>query len=162
MAANPVRHGGYAAASEALPFLGEHPEDFAALTADLVAALRPVGPFEARLVARMAEIWWRMERAGRAEREGLKATLDNARFVNGEARLMFTHPYEEVLPVPAPDHTEPVHTAVTWNGAGEGIERLQRWESQFERRFFRLLHELEPMQARRRSLAPPPPAPDSD
>jgi len=104
MARNPVRHGGYSAASEALPFLGESPEDFTRLTADLVEALRPAGPLEARLVNKMASLWWRMERAGRAEREGLKAALDDARYMNGEARLMFprSSALEDVLPEPAP------------------------------------------------------------
>jgi len=160
VAVNPIRHGGYAAASEALPILGECPEDFAALIVDLVEALRPVGPLEMRLVDRIAGLWWRMERAARAEREGLKATLEDAQYLNGETRLLFprSRAFEDVLHQPAPDFSEPVHTAMTWNGAGEGFERLQRWESQLERRFFRLLHELESMQARRRGQGPSPPA----
>ena len=164
MARNPVRHGGYSAASEALPFLGESPEDFTRLTADLVEALRPAGPLEARLVNKMASLWWRVERAGRAEREGLKAALDDARYMNGEGRLMFprSSALEDVLPEPAPDYSEPIHTAVTWNGAGDGMERLQRYESQLERRWFRLLHELESMQARRRGQPVPPPVSDPD
>jgi hypothetical protein len=85
-----------------------------------------------RVFLPLVALWWRMERAGRAEREGLKATLDGARYLNGETRLLFPRSpaWADALPKPAPDDKEPVQTAVSWGGAGEAIERLQQWEKE--------------------------------
>jgi hypothetical protein len=151
---NALRHGTY---SQAVPILGEDPAEFAALTTEMVVSLQPVGPLEDRLVGRLAALWWRQDRAGRAEREGLKATLEEARYALGGTRLRFRDPFEDVLPDPAPDYRAPTHTAFNWGSAGEGMERLQRYEGQLERRFFAILHELERIQARRRGQVVPPP-----
>lgn len=148
---NAVRHGGYSAA---VAILGEDPEGFDALATELINSLQPIGPLEHRIVSRLASLWWRLERAVRAEREGLKTTLELARHALGRSRLLTFDPFEEVLPVPAPDYTEPVYTAFTWGFAADGIERLQRYEGQLERSFFRVQHELESIQARRRGQAP--------
>lgn len=63
---------------------------------------------------------------------------------------------DELNPLPAPDYTEPTYTAFTWERAGEGIKRLLRHEGQLERSFFRTLHELERIQARRLNQIIPP------
>lgn len=151
---NALRHGGY---SEAVAVLGEDPARFDAMTAEMVHSLRPVGSLEERLVGRLAALWWRLERAGSAEREGLRSAVDAARFARGRSRLLHYDPMERFIPEPAPDFTEPIYTAFSWATAGEGIERLQRYEGQLERSFFRVLHELERVQARRRGqvMAPP-------
>lgn len=151
---NALKHGTY---SDAVLLLEEDPAVFEALRLGIVEALSPVGPLEERLVARMVSTWWRMERAGRAEREGLKATLEKARHFKGRMRLLAHDPFEDVNPEPAPDYSEPVHMAFTWQDAGDGMDRLLRYEGQLERSFFRLLHELERLQARRHGQAVPPP-----
>lgn len=151
---NALRHGVY---SEAVLLLEEDPAAFDVLRIGIVKALSPVGPLEEYLVARMVSTWWRLERAGRAERERFKATLENARHWEGGTRLRSHDPLEDVNPRPAPDYTEPVHTAFTWRDAGDGMDRLLRYEGQLERSFFRLLHELERLQARRHGQAVPPP-----
>ena len=151
---NAVRHGTY---SEAIPILGEDPAEFDALTADLRRSLQPVGPLEGLLVDRMARLWWRLERAGRAEREGLTTILQEARRELGIPRLLTDYPFEDFLPVPAPDHQAPTFTAYTWGKACVGLDRLQRYERQLERTFFGFLHELERIQARRQGQAMLPP-----
>ncbi len=144
---NAVTHGGY---SEALIVAGERPEDFHTLMADFAGTLRPVGPLEERLLLRLVSLWWRIGRATRAEREGLKVAVEDAQHDMGKMRLLTYDPLESVVPIPAPDYSEPTHTGFTWKESGEHIERLARYESQLERSFFRTLHELERIQARRR------------
>ena len=151
---NAVRHGTY---SEAIPILGEDPAEFDALTADLRRSLQPVGPLEGLLVGRMAGLWWRLNRAGKAEREGLATTLQEARRELGIPRLLNDFPFEDFLPVPAPDHQAPTFTAYTWGMACVGLDRLLCYERQLERRFFGFLHELERLQERRQGQAVLPP-----
>ena len=63
-----LRHGFYAAGrEEALAALGEDPAALAALLASTEAEFRPTSDFQARLTARLARLWWRMERAERLQ-----------------------------------------------------------------------------------------------
>ncbi len=124
--------------SEAVSFFGEDSNVFDALHAGMVASFDPKGPFEEALVDRLASLWWRLKRVGRAEREGFLYSME--KMVRGDTlkrKFMLTIP---------------VHVSfTTWgNNPEEGhVDRLLRYEGQLERSFFRLLHELERIQARR-------------
>lgn len=137
---NAVRHGAY---SEALTLLLENPEDFHALRAGLVDTLKPVGPMEERLVDRLASLWWRMERTKMAANQALwmagRANLsDPFPLLSGSLGMM-----EEAVALDADE----CRLSGAWNH--EGQERLLRHELTLERSFFRGLHELERLQARR-------------
>jgi len=96
-----------------------------------------VGVLEHELVGKMASSWWRMLRAGRAEREGLEYAV----------RKQGTS-------------STPVLSAFCGQlalGDGHHTERLLRFEAQMEKGFFRLLHELERLQARRQGQGVTPP-----
>jgi hypothetical protein len=134
---NAVVHGGFSTRSEAVPFLGEDPAEFEALRSGFVHSLNPVGVLEKELVGKMASTWWRSLRAGRAEREGFEAAL----------RKFGTQ-------------STPVFTAFSGQcalGDGHNTERILRLEAQLEKGFFRLLHELERLQARRQGQGVTPP-----
>jgi len=140
VAKNALKHGAY---SEAVAILGEDPADFEALHDGMVTSLQPVGPLEEALTDRLARVWWRIERVGRAERESLQSCLEwelrrrNVdRVANPTRMAMF------------------LSTSV---GDGHHAERLQRHEGQLERSFYRTLHELERLQARRQGQAVMPP-----
>jgi hypothetical protein len=130
IAQNALKHGGF---SEAIPILGEDPDAFEALQEGMATALQPIGPLEEELVDRLSRLWWRLERLGRAEREGLWTCLSHE---------LWRRQVEQV--------PNPAHLAFFLNmGVGDGhhTERLQRHEAQLERSFFRILHELERLQA---------------
>ena len=137
---NSVRSGAY---SEAILILGEDPAAFEALHDGIEESLNPVGPLEESLVDRLSRLWWRLERVGRAEREGLKSGLEH------ELRRC------KLQQVPDPVNVAYYMSMVA--GDGHHSERLQRHENQLERSFFRLLHELERIQARRKGQAVMPP-----
>ena len=69
-----LRHGLYAQAQEtALAGLGEDPADFEALLAGLSEEFTPSGPFQERLLNRLARVLWLVERADRSlEGEALR------------------------------------------------------------------------------------------
>jgi len=126
---NALLHGGYSSRSEAATCLGEDPAQFEELHAGFVQSLNPVGVLEQELVGKMASAWWRMLRAGRAEREGIEYATRR----QGASSTPFL-------------------AAFCGQGMisdGHYTERLLRYENQMERGFLRLLHELERLQARR-------------
>jgi hypothetical protein len=127
---NAIRHGVY---SEAIIVLGEEQHDFDSLREGMAVSLEPIGSLEEGLVDRLSRLWWRMERVGKAEMEALKAGADYAQ-----------RQHQKRIP-------EPTHVAFfTWTTNGSGhLERLGRYETQLEKSFFRILHELERVQARR-------------
>jgi hypothetical protein len=134
---NALKHGGYSTQSEATPYLGEDPAVFEDLHAGFVQILNPVGVLEQELVGKMASAWWRMLRAGRAEREGFEYVIQK----HGTSSM-------------------PTLSAFCWQLAladGHNTERLLRFEAQMEKGFFRLLHELERLQARRQGQGVTPP-----
>jgi hypothetical protein len=96
-----------------------------------------MGPLEEHLVGRMASLWWRTQRVGKVEREGLEYALRKQGSCS-TPNLAAT-------------------CGVMALGDGHHQERLLRYESQLERSFFRLLHELERIQARRKGDAVLPP-----
>jgi hypothetical protein len=125
--------------SEAVYEFAEDPKVFDALHAGMVASFDPKGPFEEALVDRLASLWWRLKRVGRAEREGFTFACERMAGGNNGMTCKFMC-------------SLPVHVAfTTWgNNPEEGhVDRLLRYEGQLERSFFRLLHELERIQARR-------------
>lgn len=137
---NAVRHG---ACSEALTLLLENPEDFHALRSGMVDTLKPMGPLEERLVERLASLWWRMERTKMAANQALwmsakRTILDPFRDLLG--------PGGELGEAIALDADE-CRMESAWNHDSQ--ERLLRHELTLERSFFRGLHELERLQARR-------------
>lgn len=134
---NGLQHGGYSARMEAIPHLGEDPEEFDSLHAGLVESLHPVGALESELVGKMASSWWRMLRAGRAEREG----LEYATRKQGTSSTPVLSAFCGQLAL----------------GDGHHTERLLRFEAQMEKCFLRLLHELERLQARRKGQGVPVP-----
>jgi hypothetical protein len=130
---NAIRHGAY---SEAVTVLGETLEAFEEMRVGMVEALAPAGALEERLVDRLSSLWWRLERAGRVEREGLAVLQKD---FGSKAQ------------------PEVADSFVTALNAG-WMERLMRYEGQLERSFFKTLHELERIQARRAGDAVPAPA----
>lgn len=85
----------------------------------------------------MASTWWRSLRAGRAEREGLEFALRKYG-----------------------SQSTPIFSAFCGHlqfGDGHNTDRLLRLEAQMERGFFRILHELERLQARRQGQGVTPP-----
>jgi hypothetical protein len=140
---NAEKHGAY---SEALTMLLETPEEFQALKAGLVETLTPAGPMECRLVDRLASLWWRMDRA--------KTVANQSLWMNARNRLKGTllsfvedgDPFEEAA---ALDRDE-CRLPGAWSFDTQ--ERLLRHELTMERSFFRTLHELERLQARRQGF----------
>lgn len=140
---NSEKHGAY---SEALFMLLESPEDFEKLRSGLDESLLPLGPIEVAMVDRMASLWWRMERTKlaanqslwmRAKRETLTAPLSF-----GKA--------DDLMAIEADE----CRIKGAWSYDTQ--ERLLRHELTLERSFFKTLHELERLQARRMGQAVPP------
>ena len=140
VARNAMKHGAF---SEAIPILGEDPAEFEAHFDGMVAAFQPLGALEEALADRLSRLWWRLERVGRAEREGLRTALG-----------------KELRRCQVEQVSNPAQLAFFLSmivGDGHHTERLQRHENQLERSFFRVLHELERLQARRQGQAVIPP-----
>jgi hypothetical protein len=108
---NAIKHGAY---SEALTVLGEAVEDFEAMRDGMVASMAPEGALEERLVDRLASIWWRLERAGRVERQGLVGL------------------HVEFQSIGHVNFSESFVAALNFGW----MERLMRYEGQMERSFF--------------------------
>ena len=131
---NALKHGAY---SQAVTITGEDPEAYQYLQVGMMESLNPIGLLEERLVDRLSSLFWRMDRVAKAEREG----------------LILSHTYAT-----AKDRNEvPTFAAMANSGIADRIERLQRYEGQLERSFFRVLHELERIQARRKGEPVNPP-----
>jgi hypothetical protein len=146
VARNAVKHGAYA---EALTMLLEDPDEFTTLRAGMEQTFQPSGPMEVGLVDRMASLWWRMNRAKVAANQDLWETA--------MTKLISPPPRQEdstALNVKNQQNSYRVNGA--WNHDKQ--ERLLRHEMTLERSFFRLLHELERIQARRQGQDVPPPA----
>jgi len=135
---NALRHGGY---SEAILVLGEDQAEFDALRDGMADSLNPIGHLEENLVDRLATIWWRMERVGNAIGGALKTAAEHMQQRQSRST------------------SERSHVAfLSWTTHGSGhLERLGRYETQLEKSFFRLLHELERLQGRRMGQGVLPP-----
>jgi hypothetical protein len=136
---NALRHGAYA---EALTMLLEAPEAFQAVRDGLAGNLRPSGHLEEFLVERLASLWWRMGRAKLAANQDLWMAAKRNTLPNPLRRDIIMG-FGQSL---ALDEDE-CRTGGAWNH--EGQERLLRHEMTLERAFYRTLHELERLQARR-------------
>jgi len=137
---NAVKHGAY---SEALFMLLEKEEDFQALKGGLVETLQPVGPMETRMVERLASLWWRMERTKTAANQSLWMNARNRLKGSLEYMVEASGIWEEAA---ATDRDE-CRFPGAWSYDTQ--ERLLRHEMTLERAFFKTLHELERVQARR-------------
>jgi Tfp pilus assembly protein PilN len=126
----------------------ENPEDFAALRAGMEETFHPVGLMEVGLVDRLASLWWRMERtkvaANQALWESALANLVSPPLPGEESNLILKKQQNKFRVNGAWDQNKQ--------------ERLLRHEMTLERSFFRLLHELERIQARRQGQDVLPPA----
>ncbi len=145
---NALRHGAYA---EALGLLLEYPEDYQKLREGLLITLHPLGHLEEALVDRLASLWWRMGRAKLAANQSLwmagrRNLADPFTVLGGGLDVM-----EQAV---ALDDDE-CRMAGAWNH--EVQERLLRHEMTLERAFYRSLHELERLQARRHGQPVPVP-----
>lgn len=147
VATNAVRHGAY---SEALFMLGESEEDFEKLKAGMVQSFAPVGPLETSMVERLVSLWWRMDRAKLAANQFL--WLAGRRGLN----YRLQHPGDDrglLAEAEAMDKDE-CRFAGAWNFDNQ--ERLLRHEMSLERAFFKTVHELERVQAKREGFIVPP------
>jgi len=144
---NALRHGAYA---EALTMLLEAPEAFQAIKDGLVDTLRPSGHLEESLVDRLASLWWRMGRAKLAANQALWMAAKRNTLPDPLKRDIIMG-FGQSL---ALDEDE-CRTGGAWNH--EGQERLLRHEMTLERAFYRSLHELERIQARRHGQHEVPP-----
>lgn len=143
---NALKHGAY---SMAVLALGETVEALEGLRASMQAALQPEGPLERLLVERMVIQWWRLERAQRVERETLEGCIAMARYEGSDYLSSLVAASNHDLPRPRPEEETPAQAAFHWE-EGVRLDRVLRYEGQVERGFFRMLHELERLQAMRR------------
>lgn len=145
---NAEKHGAY---SEALFMLGEDQGAFDELRRGLVETIKPVGPMECRMVERLASLWWRMERTKTAANQDLwmgarirlKPTLERVWASSPD------DPFEEATALDKDECRFPG----AWDMDRQ--DRLLRHEMTLERAFFKTLHELERVQARRHGVTVP-------
>ncbi|MBP1772656.1 MAG: hypothetical protein H6P99_1819 [Holophagaceae bacterium] len=145
---NALRHGAY---SEALGLLLESPEDYRKLREGLLSTLHPLGHLEESLVDRLASLWWRMNRAKLAANQSLwmagRRNMEDPFLVLGGGMGVM----EQAVALDADE----CRIGGAWSHDSQ--ERLLRHEMTLERAFFRILHELERLQARRHGQLGPPP-----
>jgi hypothetical protein len=129
---NALRHGLY---SRAVVLPGEDAAAFEALGAELADAWKPQGPVEAALVERLANLWWRLDRAAAVEAGLLSPDWEGARTL-----------------------VDPADTLVTmFQSAVDGaatLDRLGRYEGRLDRAFARTVAMLQRIQAARRAADP--------
>ena len=146
VATNAVKHGAY---SEALFMLGESEEDFAKLKAGMEESFSPVGPLETAMVERLVSLWWRMDRTKTAANQHL--------WMGARRKLNFRLQYPEdrgLLGEALAMDADECRFAGGWNI--EEQERLLRHEMSLEKAFFKTVHELERVQAKREGFFVPP------
>ncbi len=91
VALNRLTHGLYATPhSEALPALGEDPNEFEASLRDLMAEWQPDSPTQHGLVRRLAKLFWKQRRIERAE-EGMAAQRIEALSFERDRRAQGKH-----------------------------------------------------------------------
>jgi hypothetical protein len=137
---NAVKHGAY---SEALTLLLESPEDFQALRSGLVDTLTPKGLMETRLVDRLASLWWRMDRSKMAANQAL--WMAGRRGLSNPLAGIFG----DLVMMSEAETLDADECRVSGAWDHDTQERLLRHELTLERSFFRGLHELERLQAKR-------------
>jgi hypothetical protein len=168
---NALRHG-LTAKDALLP--GENEEAFVELQETLFEEFKPVGGYEADLVDVLILMRWRHRRAGRLEAALFRKELDQLEYSSLSTSLT---PSFMVRGLPVPPGCEPVaplskeetkatvkkmnklrdsmreeriFAAYLSGSSGEDkLGKLIRYETGFERAFYRALHELERHQLRR-------------
>ncbi len=146
VATNAVRHGAY---SEALFLLGESEEDFLKLKAGMEESFSPVGPLETSMVERLVSLWWRMDRTKTASNQHL--------WMAARRGLTSRYSYTEERGLMAQAEADDKDECRFVGGWGlDNQERLLRHEMTLERAFYKTLHELERVQAKREGFIVPP------
>ncbi len=142
---NSTRHGLTAQAIVLPDEASDHWEAFSESVAD---ALTPVGPVEEALAARVAELFWRLRRVSRAERDAVYDRID--------------HPeeYEALRRTPSAlspwrPPTEPPEKLPMSLPAPAALNPIMRYESHLNRQLLQTLHELEAIQDRRQGHPAP-------
>jgi len=152
--------------------LDEDPEQFRRLLEELLDRLRPVGPYEERLVLRIANARWRLDRAFNME-----AGIFRDRFRDVErkeqrrqeqyenSKLYAAEAHEPMPPPPTPPDEGDLLPR-TFNVDCEGansLAKFSRYEVAIERSIDRCLRQLKAYQALRHTPdAPPTPSESTD
>jgi hypothetical protein len=146
VAQNAIKHG--LLARDAV-VIGEEPDDFALLRDQLGAELTPVGLVESRLVARIAGLFWRLQRAERFHTEAFDMLYVQCAADPQTKRWQ---------PIPGADPTDPAFSlAVVKDFSETGIlERLLGYERRIENSLCRMMAELRKVQGQRQAGAAVP------
>jgi hypothetical protein len=135
---NGVKHGLYA---ETLVLPGERESDFTSLFDSYEAEHQPATPTEEALVQQLAMAMWRLRRLYHAEAAFCTRKRKSLADMNSETKL--------------DSHTL---TGMAINSNQDTVSTFRRQEAALERTFYRALHELERLRARRPAalaLVPP-------
>jgi hypothetical protein len=169
---NALKHG---MTAEDVVIPGENPAELRALHRSLIDAWKPVGAVEERFVWEITFADWRLRRAWRVE-----AVFANADTERGEREIVFelrvppplsravaeeppsdkpedAEPEKHKIDEPQPDSTPSALSAAEMLFGPHAINQLLRYETAAERSFYRALHTLERIQARRmgKDVSPP-------
>jgi hypothetical protein len=147
VAQNAIKHG--LLARDAV-VIGEETDDFAFFRDQLGAELTPVGLVESRLVARIAGLFWRLQRAERFHTEAFDMLYVQCAADPQTKRWQ---------PIPGADPTDPAFSlAVVKDFSETGIlERLLGYERRIENSLCRMMAELRKVQGQRQAAAVPGP-----
>jgi hypothetical protein len=128
VATNAIRHG---LTAQAIVIPSEAQDDWDAHAEATVDSFAPATPVEHALALRVAELFWRLRRAARAERD--LVARSHARWESGEAPGL-------AAPIVAPEIF---------------LQPILRYEAHLNRQLYQALHELESLQDRRAGKAAP-------
>lgn len=128
---NALAHG---LLSRMVVLASEDASDFEKLREQLNNSLSPVGALEGALVDRAATSYWRLARAIRAERSTVE-------WHTNDVDILDFNPYEKEGQLELKAESNSL--------ANNAIERILRYETSIERSFYRSIHELERIQAKR-------------
>jgi hypothetical protein len=140
---NALKHG--LLAKDAV-VVGEEPEEFGLFRDQLGVELAPVGIVESRLVARIAGLLWRLQRAERVQNDSFDLLY---------AQCAADPHSKRRWPDPGPDVTDPiVSLTVVKDFSGTRIlERLLGYERRIEHSLCRMMAELRKVQGQRQAGA---------
>ena len=144
VAQNAIKHGLLA---RQVAVVGEEVEDFALFRDELRAELAPVGLVEARLVARIADLMWRLQRAERFHAESFDVMYARC-FVDPQVRRRWPGARR-------PDEADPIvgETVVKDFSETKVLERLMVYERRIEGSLCRMMAELRNVQGQRQAAA---------
>jgi hypothetical protein len=143
---NALKHG--LLAKEAV-IVGEEPEEFGLFRDEIGRELAPVGIVESRLVARIAGLLWRLQRAERVQNDSFDLLY---------AQCAADPHSKRRWPDPGPDVTDPfLSLTVVKDFSGTRIlERLLGYERRIEHSLCRMMAELRKVQGQRQAAAAVP------